>query len=370
MAGCNYAQVEQKSVNPARKAMMKDTLDGKFDFSRYLIDAKGFIPVPFIITEPALGSLGFAVAPMFLQPKKVPGYKGYLPPDITAGFGMYTINSSWGLGALRIGSFPKAGLKYRIGTGYFDINLSFYKTLPLVGEKEFAFNIKALPVLLSLSKKISKNEIYLGMQYLYAKSKFYPIFKDSLPTFISKESLDNATAALGGFLDWDKRNSIFTPDKGARLNVLYSVNAQWTGSDFQYQMLNGSFNWFLPVKSNWVCGFRAEAKQAFGDPPFYALPGINMRGIPMARYQGETIAILETEQRFDVSLRWSVVAFGGWAKAIEKNQSFGDAKNVYSLGSGFRYLIARSFKIRTGIDIAMGPDSFGWYIVFGHNWNR
>jgi len=41
-----------------KKAIMKDTLDGKFDFSRFLVDAHGFIPVPFIITEPALGGFG------------------------------------------------------------------------------------------------------------------------------------------------------------------------------------------------------------------------------------------------------------------------------------------------------------------------
>ena len=94
-------------------------------------------------------------------------------PDITAGFSMYnTLNGSGGIGGLRIGSFPKAGLKYSVGTGYFGINLSFYKTLPQVGEKEFTFNIKALPVLLSQSKKISKkSEIYLGMQSLYAKTE-------------------------------------------------------------------------------------------------------------------------------------------------------------------------------------------------------
>ena len=52
------------------KANLKDTLDGKFDFSSFLIDAKGFIPVPFIITEPAVGGLGLAVVPIFLTPKK------------------------------------------------------------------------------------------------------------------------------------------------------------------------------------------------------------------------------------------------------------------------------------------------------------
>lgn len=85
-----------------RKAIMKDTLDRKFAFSRFLIDAKGFVPVPFIITEPALWGFGLAVAPMFLTPKKRPvGYKGYIPPDIIGRFCMYTTNNCWILGGLR-----------------------------------------------------------------------------------------------------------------------------------------------------------------------------------------------------------------------------------------------------------------------------
>jgi hypothetical protein len=40
------------------------------------------------------------------------------------------------------------------------------------------------------------------------------------------------------------------------------------------------------------------------------------------------------------------------------------------MGGGFRYLIARAFGIRTGIDIARGPEEWAWYIIFGHNWNR
>jgi hypothetical protein len=55
---------------------------------------------------------------------------------------------------------------------------------------------------------------------------------------------------------------------------------------------------------------------------------------------------------------------------MERNESFGDAETAYNFGGGFRYLIARLFGIRAGIDIAKGPDSWGWYIVFGHNWNR
>jgi hypothetical protein len=52
------------------------------------------------------------VVPIFLTPKKKPaGYTGYIAPDITAGFAMYTVNNSWMVGGMRIGSIPAKGLK-------------------------------------------------------------------------------------------------------------------------------------------------------------------------------------------------------------------------------------------------------------------
>ena len=353
------------------KALLKDTLDGKFDFSSFLIDAKGFIPVPFIITEPAVGGFGLAVVPMFLTPKKRPeGYKGYIAPDITAGFAMYTVNKSWMLGGMRIGSIPAKGLKYRIGAGIGDLNLSFYRDVTDKGEKEFAFSVKTVPLLFSLSKKITKQDVYFGLQYFFAKSKLTPLFVDSLPTSIKSDELESNVASLGTFIDWDRRDNFFTADKGARINLLYSANDNWTGSDFTYQKLSAALNLFIPVKKNWISGFRLESNFAFGDPPFYALPSLVLRGVPAVRFQGYTTTLIETEQRFDLSLRWSAVAFAGLGKALEQDESFGEAETAYNFGGGFRYLIARAFRIRTGIDIAKGPDSFGWYIVFGHNWNR
>jgi hypothetical protein len=358
--------------NPkASKAHLKDTLDGKFDFSSFLIDAKGFIPVPFVITEPAVGGLGLAIVPIFLTPKKKPaGYTGYVAPDITAGFAMYTVNNSWMVGGMRIGSIPSKGLKYRIGGGIADLNLSFYRDIADKGEKEFEFSVKAIPLIFSLSKRISKQEIYLGMQYFFAKNKLTPLFIDSLPPSIKSGEFESNVASLGTFIDWDKRDNFFTPDKGARINVAYNANDNWTGSDFTYQKLAGTLNWFVPFQKNWISGFRVETNFMFGDPPFYALPSLSLRGVPAVRFQGYTTALVETEQRIDLSLRWSAVAFAGLGKAMDRNESFGDAETAYNFGGGFRYLIARLFRIRAGIDVAKGPDSWGWYIVFGHNWNR
>lgn len=364
------AMAAKQAKKEVRKNMMHDTLDGRLDFSSLFIDAKGFVPLPFIVTEPALGGFGAAVAPMFLTPKKLPGYKGYIPPDITAGFGMYTVNGSWAAGALRIGSIPKAGIKYRAGFAAIDLNLTFYRDIPQEGEKEFEFTISSLPITGSISKRITKKDLYLGVQYTYAKTKAKPRFEGDIPDFISEEELDNVVAVFGTFLDWDKRNSVFTPDKGGRLHVQYNMSDAWTGSNFSFSQLSGSMNWFVPFQKNWISGLRFEAFQVFGEPPFYALPSLNMRGVPNIRFQGYTTMVLETEQRWDLNKRWSMVGFAGLGKALQKTQSFGEATTAWNLGTGFRYLMARAFNLRGGVDIAKGPGSWGWYIVFGHNWNR
>src|SRR5262249_48897596 len=46
---------------------LKDSLDRKFDMSDYIIEANGFVPVPYIITEPAVGGFGGALAPIFIK---------------------------------------------------------------------------------------------------------------------------------------------------------------------------------------------------------------------------------------------------------------------------------------------------------------
>lgn len=353
-----------------KRHMLRDTLDNKIDFSRFIVEAHGFLPVVMIITEPALGGIGVALAPMFLEPKKSTSPSGkYSPPDITMPLAMYTGNDSWMLGAFRIGSIPKARIKYRAGIGYGDINLDFYRTIA-GPERSFAFGIKSLAAFGMISKKIKRHDMYVGVSYLYMNTDLSPRFQGEVPAFISDIEMDNHTATAGLLLDWDKRNTIFTPDNGFRLNIKFGVDDEWTGSDFSYSRVNASLISFVPFQDSWVGGFRVEWQHVFDDPPFYLEPGINMRGIPAARYQGLTTLILETEQRYDFTQRWSGLVFGGLAKAVPEEKSFDEAETIFSIGGGFRYLLARLFKIRAGIDLAWGPASFGYYIVFGHSWNR
>ena len=106
----------------------------------------------------------------------------------------------------------------------------------------------------------------------------------------------------------------------------------------------------------------------FDDPPFYLLPYVGLRGVPAARYQGTITLVAETEQRIDLTRRWSAVAFGGVGKAFDAWGEADQSDLVYGAGGGFRYLAARQFNLRMGIDIARGPEEWAWYIVFGSAW--
>ncbi|AGA78818.1 outer membrane protein/protective antigen OMA87 [Echinicola vietnamensis DSM 17526] len=361
----------QKPKQKFSMSVLKDSLDGKLDMSDFLIDFHGFIPVPQLITEPALGSIGGVFTPIFIQPNKHQEPGRYIPPDVTAGFVGYTGNKSWGFGAVRIASLPKQHLKYRVAVFHGDVNMDFYRDFPVIGERELGFNLKTNGFFVSLLRQISDTELYMGLDYSFAHINARPDFGlNEVPSFLEDKELSSNISTISPDIQFDKRDNVFTPNKGVYLLSTYRINAKWTGSDYNYQKLNVAGYKFMQPTSKWVSGVRLEGVWQFGDPPFYAKPSIDMRGVPMARYQGDQVYMVETEQRYDFSLRWSGILIAGMAKAPSHEVSFSDADLVYNYGGGFRYLIARKFGLRTGIDVAWSNDDFGWYIVFGHAWNN
>ncbi len=351
--------------------LMQDSLDGKFDVSNFLMDANGFLLVPQLITEPALGNIGIMLTPIFIHPNKHKDEGKYVAPNITAGFGGYTANKTWFAGAMRIASLPRLGLKYRVGAGYGSVNLDFYREVPALGERKFAFNFETFAFFGSITKEIGNSNVYAGVQYLFMKNKVSPEFDfTSLPDFIEDKALDNIQSSPGLLVEYDIRDNVFTPNSGTLISTNFRVNDEWTGSDFEFQNFKISALQYFKTTPKLVSGFRLETQLQFGDAPFYLEPGINLRGVPAARYQGNSTYLAETEQRYDFNLRWSGIAFTGVAKTLDYGESFNDSDLIYNYGVGFRYLIARKFKLRMGIDVAMSNNNFGYYIVFGSAWNN
>jgi hypothetical protein len=80
---------------------LKDPEDGAFDVSEFLASRTGFLPVPIIITEPAVGGFGGGLAPVFIKrPTEAPiaGSSSFPTPTMYGAAGFYTVNGSWGAG--------------------------------------------------------------------------------------------------------------------------------------------------------------------------------------------------------------------------------------------------------------------------------
>jgi hypothetical protein len=365
--------LQSQAQEQKQKISLKDTLDQKLDLSDYVINMHGFIPYPIIITEPALGSFGGALALVFMSPKKsMGGSDQFRFPDITGVAGMYTVNNSWAGAALRQGSFPKIGLRYTTALGYCDVNMDFYRNLESIGEVKYSFNLKPFFVMVDLSENIYKNKIFGGFRYIFSNMQVdTEIENDVADSIFDYYIADKNFGALGLYAEVDYRNSSFTPDKGIRFRSMYYLSRSYFGSDYEVGRLELLFNGFFQLKKWWVSGYRAEWQMVSDGSPFYYLPYVVMRGFPMMKYQGQGVLMLETEQRFDVTKRWSLVGFAGTGKTYSNSDYLEDDQWHFSGGAGFRYLVARLFKLRMGVDVAMGPDNqFAYYIIFGHNWNR
>ena len=148
----------------------------------------------------------------------------------------------------------------------------------------------------------------------------------------------------------------------------YQANLEILGSDRNYQRLNFFTLAYFPINERWIAGLRFESLLASKNTPFYLLPYISLRGVPILRYQGQFTFLAETEQYLNVYNRWGVVAFAGYGRTVSGLESLNQGSNAWNAGGGFRYLIARLLGLQMGIDVARGPENWAFYIVFGSAW--
>lgn len=125
---------------------------------------------------------------------------------------------------------------------------------------------------------------------------------------------------------------------------------------------------YIPVTKKWNSGLRVESIIASENTPFYMLPYLNLRGVPILRYQGWLTMLAETEQFINIYKRWSVVGFAGVGTTLPSLTEKDFTSAVWNAGGGIRYLIARQLGLQMGVDIARGPEDWAFYIVFGSAW--
>ncbi len=370
-----------------------DAYDGKFDMSEYLAEnAFGFLPVPIIISEPAVDQ-GLGLAGLLFHEdeqaaakrKRVmaesdnPG-QHLLPPSVSVLFGAYTGNDSYLVGGGHFGFYREGRLRYNGALGYGDIKLDYYGIGDFQSREPFSLETTSLFVTNTLKFRLGESSLYLGPTQTFIDAELSPAnpgawFPPETPPEIIEKltdllSSDITTSGAGFEIELDLRDNIFTPTQGQVYSLEFLAHRDEIGSDIDYDSWKFEGLNYFPLSERWRAGVRLGAEVVdSGDilPPF-AVPGLDLRGIPAARYQGEKVALVEGEVTWQFTSRWSLLGFAGAGWADNSGSDLFDSSSRVTRGAGFRYNIARQYGMHVGLDVARGPEDTVWYVQVGSAW--
>lgn len=353
--------------------------DGKFDISDFLLTKYGFMPMPIIITEPAIG-YGGGLNLMFLHDSLASSMQRESPPSISGVVAAGTENGTLVGAAYHLGFWKEDTIRTTTAVGAMDVNMNFYL-------RNFGvdMNLKGYMAYQEVMYRMGESDFFLGGNYIYVDFETkrndgrFPI----LDPFFERELKMGALAAV---IQYDTRDTIFTPSKGLFAKATLRRFDESFGGNENFWRYGAKAFYFHPIIEKIILGVRVESEAVNESKddhvPYVIYPSINMRGIQAMRYQGEKMMLGEVQLRWEFMDRWNAVFFGGSGKVfgeenryvpgsgvIKENVSFKDAPSHWAAGVGFRYELARKFGLWGGLDIATNEENdFSFYITVGSAW--
>jgi len=343
-----------------------DPTDGQLDVSDWLLNKRGFLLNPMVITESSIGYGGGATALFFHESAadkaREEGEPLGLPPSVSFAVGAATETDSWLTGAGHFGSFLDDRVRYLGAGGYGSINIEFS-----AGGEDLDYGLDGYFIVQQLLGRVARSNFFLGGRYVYSEFEAEFDFGQSLPSFLPNKITFDASG-IGPMVRYDSRDNIFTANKGIEIEITPTFYTQTLGSDQTYQSVDGSSRFYYPAHEKLVVAFRVDTSLSFGDTPFYALPAIRNRGVPATAYQNEYSVSSELQGRWNVWKRWSLIGFVGLGYVAGDIDALDDNEFVPSGGGGFRYLIARLLGLQMGMDFAGSEGEFEFYFQVGTGW--
>jgi len=351
--------------------VFRDPEDGHLDMSEWLLTKKGFLPIPIIITEPALGYGGGLVLAFFSQPLGAGAGEGHRlsPPLIAAAAAFYTSDGSAGGGAFLFYPFRHDQFRYLGALGGAALNLDFYGFDPEgpLADNPVGYTLDPKFLVQRLQGRIKSTPLFAGLHYLYMNTK--TTFDVALPEAIPERDLKLGIGGLGTSLEYDTRDNLLDARRGMDITASGTWYQKAFGSDlpFERYQVQGLFYW--QPESRFGYGLRVDTRFSSSDAPFFMKPFLSMRGLASGQYSNDVTLLTEGELRFAVDPRWTILGFGGGGRVGETLGDLGSAPTVGAGGLGFRYLIARKLGLGSGVDFALGPGGeFAFYIQAGSAW--
>lgn len=346
--------------------------DGAFDMSGYLATRGGFLPVPIVITEPAVGYGGGLGAAFFhggnpFRPGRPASEGGFVPPSISAAGAFATENGSKGGGGGHFGVWKNDRIRYIGAVGGASLNLDWWGTPERPLDEPLTYNVEGAILVQRLMFRVGDSPFMLGGEASYStqKAKFDTF---ALPPGSPPRSLDQDDAGVAALAEYETLDNLFSPNRGIKARVRGKIFSESLGGDNDRETLDVEGFGYVTLRPDLILGARADFCLSNGDTPFYLLPYLSMRGLPALKYAGKHAVLGELELRWDITRRWSLVGFGGSGRTASSFGELDSADGTQAFGGGFRYLIAERLGLRAGIDYGQGPDDSAIYFIVGNAW--
>jgi hypothetical protein len=364
---CYTADEGPPAPEPSR---FRDPEDGQFDVSSFLEKPRGFLPVPVIITEPAVGYGGGMVG-MFLRPREKAGEQGWARPNISAIGAIGTENGTRAAFASDASRWLDGRFKTLARTGGGHINLDFYglggdhASLDEAVRYTLDFSLLFVQGTWQISPK---SPLSIGLRYIY--SQVEPKLRDE-PVFPGlADRVDVDISAPAAILEFDSRDNVFTPTRGIFAETVYLMSRENLGASADFERFQQVVMGWYPLSEAVTLGLRADYQKASDDAPFFLRPYIELRGVQAMRYQGEEMASAELEARWEFRSRWSAVVAVGAGTAHSTRPNFSATQDIVSGAVGLRYELARKFGLHAGLDVGFSSETTAVYFQVGNAWFR
>jgi len=191
-----------------------DREDGQLDLGDFLAKPRRFLPVPIIVTEPAVGYGGGGVA-LFLRPREEAGKEGWSRPNMSVVGRLATRNGTWAAFAGDSSRWMEGRLRTLAGGGAGQVNLDFYGVTDERSSLDVKtrYSLRFTGALMQANWKIAADSAWsVGVRYVYASVD--PRLRDDPMTLAVARPGRVEISAPTAVLEYDSRDNVFTPTRG------------------------------------------------------------------------------------------------------------------------------------------------------------
>jgi hypothetical protein len=328
-----------------------------------------FAPIP--ISSEAIGIGVAPVAAYVFYPSKSDRIS---PPSTLAVAGVYTSTKTYGLGVGGILNLKqdRYRLTFLIGGAraryeFFGIGANAGSSgksiwLSQHGHAVFLQGLRRMKWNMFVGPRFSQRQIRAGQEItpkdLGAEQPQLPPIKDQLNLAIT-------SAAFGLRVERDKRDDMFYPRRGSRIDGRADFFGPYVGSTFAFQAYQFEANKYLPIRKRHVVALRGMGCGVTGNRiPFFELCQFGMlgdlRGYQAGRYRDRTMFATQGEWRVIFSNRFGATAFGGVGEVAPAWSSYTLADLLPAGGVGLRFNLSKQRRINLRADVAFSKTGTSW----------